>query len=84
MHGNVWEWCEDAYVKNFYSSPEASSPNPVSRSSGGARTLRGGDWYENGAYFCRSAYRRADASQNRQPTYGFRPVLIPGAEPAAD
>lgn len=41
MHGNVWEWCEDAWSYEF--NPEQS---PVINSREPKRVLRGGSWFE--------------------------------------
>jgi formylglycine-generating enzyme required for sulfatase activity len=54
MHGNVWEWCQDDYQKNYINAPTDGSA--LTSPSVSHKTLRGGSWYINPGY-CRSAYR---------------------------
>jgi len=71
MHGNVWEWCNDRYGKNYYaSSPEN---NPTGPSNGSDRVIRGGSWIEN-AKGCRSARRRNYNPKKEYSDIGFRIV----------
>jgi formylglycine-generating enzyme required for sulfatase activity len=43
IHGNVWEWVQDWYARDYYEkSPEN---DPVGPSSGVTRVLRGGSWH---------------------------------------
>ncbi len=72
MHGNVWEWCQD--WEGAY--PSKSVTDPTGPSSGSARVLRGGSWYDTAAA-CRSAYRFNYWPGDRYYSLGFRLVRIP-------
>lgn len=59
MHGNVTEWCNDLYSKDYYrQSPQRDPKGP---SEGKERILRGGAW-NSSANSCRSSYRAGDPS----------------------
>lgn len=55
MHGNVWEFCQDHWRKNYVGAPTNGSVR-VDPSPNYARVVRGGSWL-NRADRCRSAHR---------------------------
>ena len=69
MHGNIWEWCLDAWVPTYHGALEDGSPRiDVGVSE---RVRRGGSWAHEASY-CRSANRDGVSSELRNITTGFR------------
>ena len=89
MHGNVWEWCLDAWHGSYEGAPDdgrawlKAGPGAQSPGDGlqGARNLetrmlRGGSWHYNPGS-CRSAYRVHDRPDGAGDGVGFRVVCLP-------
>ncbi|WP_242055306.1 formylglycine-generating enzyme family protein [Nostoc flagelliforme] len=71
MHGNIWEWCQDAWHENYNGAPADGSPW-MSRND--KRLLRGGSWRNDPGY-CRSAVRSSYKRDSRSNLVGFRVVV---------
>jgi formylglycine-generating enzyme required for sulfatase activity len=70
MHGNVWEWCQDAF--------EIEAARVQSGREGtGQRVVRGGSWYDD-AINCRSASRLEMSPGYTSNLIGFRAARTPG------
>ncbi len=70
MHGNVYQWCQDAYKSDYETLPQKDPLN----TQGADRVVRGGSWYVNSG-LCRSAFRYGRSPDDR--LFGFRVVVAP-------
>ena len=75
MSGNVWEWCQDKYSSNYYSSTPFI--NPSGPSQGTERVLRGGSLrsvfgLSSSAESCRVADRDSESPDYQYFVCGFR------------
>jgi len=73
MSGNVWEWCQDSWHKDYINAPEDGSAlidEKVAR-----QVFRGGSW-RSGAFNCRVKHRIGGAPSDVYIDLGFRPVLV--------
>lgn len=69
MHGNVWEWCADAWHVDYQGAPNDGSA--WLQGDEGYRVQRGGSWADR-AEVCRSAFRVGDIAHNSDHIVGLR------------
>ena len=72
MSGNVWEWCQDWYSKEYYALGVKN--NPTGPDSGTQKVFRGGAW-NTYPRLARTAKRRHYLPSVRGNMLGFRLVL---------
>ncbi len=73
MHGNVWQWCQDWYEKEYYAG--ATADDPGGAHGGSDRVGRGGSW-RNPVRCCRSADRYGHLPSHGLDDLGFRVSLV--------
>lgn len=69
MHGNVWEWCLDDWVDDYYDTPRDGTAYKNENSSN--QVVRGGSWV-NVDVETRSAFRDYRNPNDRSNSNGFR------------
>jgi formylglycine-generating enzyme required for sulfatase activity len=69
MHGNVWEWCADAWHEDYIGAPTDGSA--WDRAGTSQRVLRGGCWHDP-PDLCRCAARLKMAPAETEDYFGFR------------
>ncbi|MCA9047969.1 MAG: formylglycine-generating enzyme family protein [Planctomycetaceae bacterium] len=84
LHGNVWEWCRDAWSEDAYklrvdgiADPMVSAVDVDKSENDAVRVFRGGSWF-NSAGNCRAACRSWGGPGIRGRIRGFRVCLFFG------
>jgi formylglycine-generating enzyme required for sulfatase activity len=70
LHGNVFEWCQDHWHKNYEGAPNDGSAW-LTDNENASRIVRGGCWVY-GPDVCRSAYRNNVVPDTRNSSFGLR------------
>jgi formylglycine-generating enzyme required for sulfatase activity len=73
MHGNVWEWCADAWFDDYQGAPMDGSIRSPDESHP-MRVARGGSWHETPDH-CRSAVRLKLDPGDKEDYFGFRVAM---------
>jgi len=73
IHGNVWEWCEDAWHPDYQGAPDDGSAW-LAGGDQSFRVVRGGSWNTDPRY-CRAARRRRSNPASEWSDVGVRVVL---------
>jgi formylglycine-generating enzyme required for sulfatase activity len=77
MHGNVWEWCQDDWHRNYKGALIDGSAWLNNKEDNNDKLLRGGSW-DNNPDYCRSASRNSHLLDYFYNNIGFR-VVCSGA-----
>ena len=70
MSGNVWEWCNDYYTKDYYKYSN-NSTNPMNSKAQPYRVIRSGGWHYQGSFATITSRDGPEATYTNY-NYGFR------------
>ena len=76
-HGQVREWCQDWYRREYYR--HSQEENPTGPPDGESKVIRGGSWDISSEQYARSAYRVYFRPDGRLLGIGFRVVCEIGS-----
>ncbi len=76
MHGNVWEWCEDAWHENYNGKPKDLRSTGAAWVGGSTRRVLRGGAFNNTRRRLRSAYRGVDHDTSSFMFRGFRVARV--------
>jgi formylglycine-generating enzyme required for sulfatase activity len=74
MQGNVAEWVQDWYGRNYFQ--ESPENDPQGPRTGSYKIFKGGSWLASETH-CRAAFRGFEFPESRLYNVGFRVVRIP-------
>jgi formylglycine-generating enzyme required for sulfatase activity len=74
MHGNVWEWCQDWHLADFYKTAAPADPVCAEQRGAWGRVIRGGA-YRDDAPIGRAADREWESPDSVAKYVGFRIIL---------
>ena len=77
MSGNVWEWCQDDFMDNFYKKRDSKKKNPIADINSDIKVIRGGS-YNFVQSSARSSYRYYAKRNHKDDSIGFRVVVKEG------
>jgi formylglycine-generating enzyme required for sulfatase activity len=75
--GNVWEWVNDWFAPDYYSTSPYMDPQGPPPGTYGSKVQRGGSW-DYYYYGIRAAFRSADIPTERDNNVGFRCAMSAG------